>query len=86
MKQPLPRLLPAAIVTAIAVSQPACYGSYSASRALHRWNGTATSSKITNSLIHFGLWIIPVYPVVFIVGDALVCNNVEFITGDPVFK
>jgi hypothetical protein len=83
MKRFLPVL---ALVAAIAVTQPACYGSYSASHALHRWNGTATSSRVTNSVIHLALWVIPVYPVVFVIGDFLICNNVEFLTGERVFK
>jgi hypothetical protein len=79
-------ILPLAVVAAIAVSQPACYGSYSATKALNRWNGSLTSNKVTNSIIHFAFWVIPVYPTVFFIGDFLVCNNIEFLTGSPCFK
>jgi hypothetical protein len=79
------RLAPLFCVLALAASQPACYGSYSASKALHRWNGKVTGDKIANSAIHLGLWLIPVYPLVF-VGDFLIFNNVEFIGGSPVFN
>lgn len=78
------RLAPLVVAAALA-AQPACYGSYSASNALHTWNGHATGSKIGNSAVHLGLWLIPVYPIVFI-GDFLIFNNLEFITGNPVFK
>ncbi|HEY5923652.1 MAG TPA: DUF3332 family protein [Kofleriaceae bacterium] len=78
------RIAPLVLVAALAASQPACYGTYSATKALNRWNGNVTNSKIGNSLIHFGLWVIPVYPLVF-AGDFLIFNNVQFITGNPVF-
>ncbi len=51
---------------------------------LHAWNGTATGNKIANSAIHLGLWVVPVYELA-IVADFLIFNNVEFITGTPVF-
>lgn len=68
----------------LAASQPACYGSYSAFHKVHRWNGVATGSKIGNSALHLGLWLIPVYELCLI-GDLLVFNNLEFITGSRVF-
>ena len=79
------RLAPLALVTVLAATQPACYGSYGATKALNRWNGTVTGSNVANSVIHFGLWVIPVYPLA-IAGDWLIFNNIEFLTGNPVFK
>jgi hypothetical protein len=78
------RLAPLALVAALA-TLPACYGSYSAFHAVHRWNGHATGNRIVNSLIHAGLVIVPVYLVV-LVGDVLIFNNVEFVTEKPVFN
>jgi hypothetical protein len=72
------------VVAALAAAQPACYGSYSAFHAVHRWNGHATSNRIVNSLIHFGFYVIPVYPLVTF-GDIIIFNTVEFITKKPVF-
>ncbi len=77
------RLAPLLVAAALAASQPGCYGSYSAFKAVNRWNGTLGSS-VVNSVVHFGLYIIPVYEVVF-VGDFLIFNTVEFIQGKPVF-
>jgi len=57
-----------------------CYGTYQATKKVNAWNGHVTGSKVANSLIHFGLWIIPVYELC-IAGDFLIFNNVEFITG-----
>lgn len=73
-----------ALVATIAASQPACYGSYSAFNTVHRWNGHATGSKVGNSVLHFGLWIVPVYELA-IVGDFLLFNTIEFLTDRPVF-
>ena len=75
------RIIPLALVAALATG---CYGSYGAFNAVHRWNGHATGSKIGNSAIHLGLWILPVYPLCLF-GDFLIFNNIEFLTGTPVF-
>ncbi|HUS27211.1 MAG TPA: DUF3332 family protein [Kofleriaceae bacterium] len=61
-----------------------CYGSYSASHALHKANGHI-GSPIANSAVHLVLWIIPVYPIVYF-GDFLIFNNIEFLTNKPVFN
>ena len=75
----------ALVVAAALTTATGCYGSYGAFNAVHRWNGHATDSRVGNSLIHFGLWIVPVYEL-SLVGDFLIFNNVEFLTGSPVFK
>ncbi|HTL36733.1 MAG TPA: DUF3332 family protein [Kofleriaceae bacterium] len=77
-------LAPLVLSTVLATSAAGCYGSYSAFHAVHKWNGHATGNRIADSVIHFGLWVIPVYPLV-IFGDWLIFNNVEFISGKPVF-
>jgi hypothetical protein len=78
------KLLAPLALSAVLVGSAGCYGSYSASKALHRANG-GIGSPVVNSLVHFVLWVIPVYPIV-ITGDFLIFNNVEFITGKPVFN
>lgn len=77
-------LAPLVLATVLATSA-GCYGSYSAFHSVHKWNGHATDNRIANSVIHFGFWVIPVYPIV-IFGDWLIFNNVEFITNKPVFN
>ena len=74
-----------ALVATLAASQPACYGSYGAFHAVHRFNGRVTGSKVVNSVIHLGLWIIPVYEL-SLLGDFFIFNNIEFLTGSPVFS
>ena len=74
-----------ALVAALSTASAGCYGSYSAFHTVHRWNGTAAGSKVVNGVIHFGLWVIPVYPLT-LVGDFLIFNNIEFLTGSPVFS
>jgi hypothetical protein len=78
-------LAPLVLSTVLATSAAGCYGSYSAFNSVHRWNGHATDNRIANSVIHFGLWVVPVYPIVLF-ADWLVFNNVEFISGKPVFN
>ncbi len=79
------RIAPLVVVAALAASQAGCYGSYSAFKAVNRWNGTLSRNNVVNSLIHLGLYVVPVYPIAF-VGDFLIFNTVEFATGNPVFK
>jgi hypothetical protein len=79
------RLAPAAVIVAALAAQPACYGSYGAFKSVHRWNGTASGNKVVNSAIHLGLWILPVYELCLL-GDFLIFNNIEFLTGNAVFK
>ena len=74
------RLAPLALALTLATSSAGCYGSYAAFNRIHQWNGHATDSKVANSLIHFGFWVIPVYPLL-LVGDFFIFNNIEFITG-----
>ncbi len=69
-----------ALASASATTQTGCYGSYQATKKLNAWNGRVTNSKLANSLIHFGFWVVPIYPIC-IVGDWLIFNNVEFLTG-----
>lgn len=79
------RIAPLALIAALAVSQPACYGSYGAFNKVHAWNGQATGNKVANSAIHLGLWILPVYELALL-GDFVIFNNIEFLTGERVFN
>jgi hypothetical protein len=78
---PMKKLTTLVLVATLATG---CYGSYGAFHAVHRWNGHATDNKVANSAIHLGFWILPVYPLCLL-GDFLIFNNVEFISGQPVF-
>lgn len=79
------RIAPLLLATILATSAAGCYGSYGAFKAVHKWNGHATSNNVANSAIHFGLWVLPVYPLALL-GDFIIFNNIEFITGEPVFR
>lgn len=74
-----------ALLLALSVASAGCYGSYGAFHAVHRWNGHATGSREGNSLIHFLFWIVPVYELCLI-GDVIIFNNVEFISGSNPFQ
>lgn len=77
--------LTATLAVSLSAASTGCYGSYGAFNKVHKWNGTATNSKVANSAIHFGLWILPLYELALI-GDFLIFNNVEFLTGSNPFK
>ena len=57
-----------------------CVGSYRAFNGLASWNTRATDSKWWNEVINLGLYIIPVYEIVFL-GDMLIFNSIEFWSG-----
>jgi hypothetical protein len=56
-----------------------CFGSFSATRRLWGWNDDV-GDKWVNWLVFLGLCILPVYEL-FVLGDVLVLNSVEFWTG-----
>lgn len=58
-----------------------CLGSFTAFNNLKDWNQIVTDNKFVNNLIFWGLNIIPVYGL-FLAGDTLIFNLVEFWTGD----
>ena len=76
---------PLVLSVVLAFALTGCYGSYTAHHALNRWNGHATNNKWANSAIHFGLWVVPVYPLA-IAGDFFIFNTIEFFTGNRVFN
>jgi hypothetical protein len=79
------KLAPLVFASLLATSQTGCLGSYSAFTSVHHWNEGATGSKPANSAIHFLLWVVPVYEIV-LAGDFLIFNNIEFLSGHPVFS
>jgi hypothetical protein len=78
------KLAPLALACVLA-AQAGCYGSNGAFNSLHRWNGHATDNRVANSVLHFGLWVVPVYELCLL-GDFLIFNNIEFLSGEPVFR
>lgn len=58
-----------------------CIGSFSAFNNLKDWNQEVTDNKFVNELVFLALNIIPVYGL-FLVGDMIVFNLIEFWTGD----
>lgn len=65
---------------AISVSVQGCYGSFAATKALHSWNGKVSGNKFVNTLVFWGLIIIPVYGL-FTLGDGIIFNVIEFWGG-----
>jgi hypothetical protein len=57
-----------------------CLGSFQAFNNLKEWNSGVSESKFVNNLVFWGLVIIPVYEV-FLVGDAIIFNVIEFWSG-----
>jgi hypothetical protein len=58
-----------------------CLGSFSAFNSLRDWNDGVTDNKFLDNLIFWALNIVPVYGL-FILGDLVFFNVLEFWTGD----
>ena len=69
-----------AVSCAAAIALTGCYGSNALFNKLHDWNGTL-GNKWLNSIVHFFMMVIPVYPISLCLVDGLVLNTVEFWTG-----
>ena len=72
-------LYTAALTSVLALSS--CVGQYNAFRGIQSWNTRATDSKVWNSVINTGFWIVPIYPIALI-GDFWVFNTIEFWSGE----
>ena len=75
MKKPI-----VAVALASSLLFSSCLGSFQAFNNLKEWNQGVSDSKWVNNLIFWGLNIIPVYGL-FLVGDTLIFNVIEFWSG-----
>lgn len=57
-----------------------CFGTYGLTKKVYKWNEKVTDSNFANSLIMWGLIIIPVYEISLLV-DLVIINTIEFWSG-----
>lgn len=74
----------AAIASLFSLSLTSCYGQFAVTRKIYNWNGKATGNVVANSVIFWGLLIIPVYELCWL-GDFLIFNTIEGATGSNPF-
>jgi len=67
------------IFSILSLSVMQCYGSYALTKKVHSWNATF-GNNIVNTVVYWGLIIIPVYPIAF-AGDFLIFNTIESVSG-----
>ena len=70
----------ATFALAACLTTSSCIGPNNAYNSLLTWNSKLSDSKFVNELAFLGLNIIPVYGL-FLFGDYIVFNSVEFWTG-----
>jgi hypothetical protein len=80
MKQWWKRLIVLLAVTSLASLTISCYGSFSLTKKLYKWNGTL-GNKFVGALVFWILIVLPVYEVT-LVADYFVLNVIEFWTGN----
>lgn len=81
MKKLLTKITVVVLIACTAILMSGCYGSFSLTSKLHRWNGQVSNSKFVNELVFFGLCILPAYELCCL-GDALIFNSIEFWGGN----
>jgi hypothetical protein len=74
------KALPLVSVLLASTLTAGCYGRFALTRKVYTWNGQATGNAFANSLIMWGLLIIPVYELAGL-ADLLIFNTIEVFTG-----
>lgn len=69
------------ISCALVLMLTGCFGSFEATRGVHKWNKSISHNKLAQEALFLGLIIIPVYGVATLL-DAIIINSIEFWTGD----
>lgn len=68
-------------LTLVTVSVSSCYGKFALTRKIYTWNGSVSQNKFVQSIVMWGLMIIPVYSIGGLV-DVVLLNTIEFWTGN----
>lgn len=74
-------VLSIALLSALLVSVPGCYGSFNLTRQMHNFNGDISENEWVQEITFLGMVIIPVYGVGML-GDGLIFNAFEFWGGE----
>lgn len=72
-------------VLLLGLGSGACFGNFSATRGIYRFNAGVTESRIVQSLLMWGLLIVPVYELVAL-GDLFIFNVIQFWTGQDILS
>ncbi len=70
----------ALVAVSIMILATGCYGSFTLTKSVYKWNGKVTNDKFANSIVMWAMVIVPVYEFCAFV-DFIVLNTVEFWTG-----
>lgn len=71
----------AAMAVALGMASAGCFGSFTLTRKLYRWNDQVSQDKWIKEIIFIVLALVPVYELSGL-GDAIVFNSIEFWTGN----
>lgn len=62
-------------------TQAGCFGSFALTKKVYQFNDSASDSMVVKEVLFIGMLILPVYGLATL-GDAIIFNLIEFITGD----
>jgi len=74
------RKLVMSVALAAAILSTSCLGSFHAVTSLKHWNDSVSDNKFVNNVLFWAMNIVPVYGL-FVLGDAVVFNLIEFWSG-----
>jgi len=67
------------LISTVAFASFGCYGNFVLFNKINKWNGSL-GNKWINTIVYWVLWIIPVYPISWVI-DGLILHTIEFWTG-----
>lgn len=78
-------VIPVMLVAMLPFLFGGCYGAFPLTKKIYQFNGDISSHKIIQTVVFWVFVIIPVYGIGML-GDAIVCNLIEFWTGEQILS
>jgi hypothetical protein len=77
--------IPALLVAMLPFVFGGCYGAFPLTNKIYKFNGDISHHKIIQTVVFWVFVIVPVYEIGML-GDAIICNLIEFWTGEQILS
>jgi len=77
--------IPALLVAMLPFLFGGCYGAFPLTNKIYKFNGDISHHKIIQTVVFWVFVIVPVYEIGML-GDAIICNLIEFWTGEQILS
>jgi hypothetical protein len=78
-------VIPVLLVAMLPFFFGGCYGTFPLTKKIYQFNGDISSHKIIQTVVFWVFIIVPVYGIGML-GDAIICNLIEFWTGEQILS